>query len=356
VADAEGAFGGSVLLYGDHAVSVVKRRRDGFGPAAPLLVTRRDERVRDAALAGDGDAVVLTVRRRRVRATISTRAGVRRGPVAISGRQRNVLVPVLAVASDGTAVAAWQSRNARGWRVQAAVRRRGARRFGAPQSVSPTLVGRGDDVEPSIFAAAGGGGRAAIVWQSGARPLQLAYVDIANLPSGGVAVGGLHVAQGRVGAPLPAPEEISRGGQGLTSGTQLAVTFTAGGSAIVAWARPGEGPEQGGTLEVFSRGARAGFGAPQTLATGASDIALAGGPAASAAIAWKTTGLSGSVHAAVRPRTGGTFGPDTRLSGSAPGALSPSVAVAGTGEAIAAWDTLRRDGRYELMAALHRGG
>src|SRR5262249_60659430 len=96
------------------------------------------------------------------------------------------------------------------------------------------------------------------------------------------------------------------GGRGRSAGPQVAAAFSADGSATVAWAKPGNTYENGGTLEVFPRPAGGTFGAPQTLAQGAEGIAAAGGPTASAAIAWMTvTGKNPHSVDPSKPHQGG---------------------------------------------------
>ena len=162
--------------------------------------------------------------------------------------------------------------------------------------------------------------------------MQLAYLDMHF--SGRETGSSLHVSQGTTGAPLSAPAVLSRGGKGTSSGDQVAVAFSADGTATVAWAKPGARYEEGGTLEVFTRAPGAGFGAAQTLAQKAEGLALAGGPGGSAALAWMR---SHTIHAALRPQAGGPFGADTTVSDTSINGLWPTVAMTPTGEAIAAW-------------------
>jgi hypothetical protein len=111
---AHGAFGGSVWFGAfERAVSVAMRSGDGF--SVPTQITRSDpfEEVQDAGFADNGDGVVLTVRRhrpvRRIRATLVIAHRGRIAPRTISGTRRSASQPRLSVATDGTAVAAWQN-------------------------------------------------------------------------------------------------------------------------------------------------------------------------------------------------------------------------------------------------------
>ncbi len=164
--------------------------------------------------------------------------------------------------------------------------------------------------------------------------MQLAYLD--EHFSGHETGSSLRVAQGTAGAPLSAPAVLSAGGKGTSSGDQVAAAFSADGTATVAWAKPGDRYEDGGTLEVFTRAAGAGFGAAQTLAQHAEGLSLAGGPGASAALAWMASHV---VHAVTRPQAGGPFGADTTISDTSLNGLWPSIAVTPAGDAIAAWVT-----------------
>ena len=119
----------------------------------------------------DGNAVVLTVRKhkptQRIRATfVAGRRHAQRGPHDLH-HPHSSAAPTLAVAPDGSAVAAWQWHDATGWRVQAAVRRPGQPRFGKPQTISPPAPVIGAAVAAVINVAAGDGGRAAVTWQFG---------------------------------------------------------------------------------------------------------------------------------------------------------------------------------------------
>jgi hypothetical protein len=266
-----------------------------------------------------------------------------------------------------------------------AIRRPGQARFDRPQTVSPPApkVGR-LQTRPRFEVAAGDGGRAVMSWQIGGSPGLpesslhvrtagpdgvfgadqelagaggLADVGLAVAPTGAVQVAyldehlsgkegpsSLHVAQGTVDAPLSPPATLSTGGKGITSGTQVAAAFSADGSATVAWAKPGPRYEEGGALEVFTRPGAGAFGPAQTLAQGAQGLVLAGGPGASAALAWMQEtqhpkSVSYAIHASTRPQAGGPFGADQTISDTALNGLWPSIAINSAGDAIAAWVT-----------------
>ncbi len=367
---AQAAFDGSVLTgWLEPQASLSKR----LGPPAPITTADPFEKVWDGGLDSDGNAIVVTVRKhkpvQRIRAIIG---GTRR---TISDNTHSATQPTLAVAPDGTAVAAWSWHDPAGWRAQVAIRRPGQPRFDKPQTVSPPAPNR---QRPFVRVAAGDGGRAVLTWQvqTGAEaPLHVltagenatfgadqvlagggrwADVSLAVGAGGAVQVAylgnttgptALRVASGTAGTPLGEPVVLATGGKGTSSGTQVASAFSADGTATVAWGKPGSSYEDGGTLEVYTRppGA-AGFGPAQTLAEQAHGIVLAGGPGSSAALAWMTSEerpdhLHWTVHASTRPQAGGAFGADQAISDPAKASLWPSIAVTPKGEAIAAWVT-----------------
>jgi hypothetical protein len=405
---ASGAFGGSVLTgWLQPTVSLAARSGDGFGPLRPLTVADPFERVWDAGLSDEGDAIVVTLRKhtptQRIRATFVAAGGARSGPVTISDGSHSAAQPQLDVAADGTAVAAWQWHDRTGWRVQAAIRRPGETRFDRPQTVSPpapVLAGR--QQRPWIHVAAGIGGRAVLTWQIGgdfrlpesslhihtagtdgvfgpdrqladaggladvglavsrSGEVQVAYVD--EHFSGHEAQVKLHVAQGVAGDSLSDPVILSRGGKGISSGSQVAAAFSQDGSATVAWAKPSDRNEEGGALETFTRAAGGAFGGPQQIAGDAEGIVLAGGPGASAALSWMrgthtANRLDWTVHAATRPSSGGPFASEETISATDRNALWPSIAMTPSGDAIAAWITnTDGSGGGQVAAAVHRAG
>jgi hypothetical protein len=402
---AAGAFGGSVLTgWLEPTVSLSVRDGETFGPLKAITVADPYEKAWNAGLAANGDAIVLTLRKhkptQRIRATFVTAAGTRTGPVTISDRSHSATQPQLDVAADGTAVAAWQWHDRTGWRAQAAIRRPGQPRFDKPQTLSPPgpTIGRTQQ-RPWIHVAAGNAGRAVLTWQIGGsfelpesslhvlsagpdsvfgtdRELAdaggLADVGLAVAPSGDVQVAyldghysghegpsRLHVAQGVAGGALSGPAVLSTGGHGTSSGSQVAAAFSQGGTATVAWAKPGDEYEHGGALEVFTRPAGGAFGGAQQVAADAQGVVLAAGPGASATLSWMhgtrtANHLAWSVHAATRPNAGGPFGDDETISAADRNALWPSVAMTPAGDAVAAWVTnTDGSGGGQVAAALH---
>lgn len=364
--------------------SLAKRSGDTFTTPKPLTAADPYEKVWTSALDAKGGAVVLTVRRhkpfQRVRATLVAPDGKRGPTLTISENTHSAAQPVLSVAPDGTAVAGWVWHDPAGWRAQVAVRRPGQARFDAPQTISPPAQGTGKwQPRPFVNVAAGDGGRAVATWQVGGdaqlpeSPLHvrttgadavfgpdqelpdaggLADVGLAVDAQGNVLLGyldmhfsghegpsSLRVSQGTAGAPLSPPQVLSTGGKGTSSGDQVAAAYSADGTATLAWAKPGDTYEEGGTLEAFTRAPGGSFGAAQTLATGAQGVVLAGGPDGSAVLSWMQETSGHTVHAALRPRAGGPFGAAETISGDAKHALWPSVAMTPAGDAIAAWVT-----------------
>ena len=136
----------------------------------------------------------------------------------------------------------------------------------------------------------------------------------------------LRAASGTSGRPLPAPVVLARGGRGVNSGRTVVAAVPAEGGPIVAWLKPGDRNEEGGTLEVFAGGGQ------QVLA--ASRRWSRRWRAARAARRCSPGGAAGDeVHAATRPQAGGPFGPGVKLADGG----SPSVAMTPAGEAIALW-------------------
>ena len=105
---------------------------------------------------------------------------------------------------------------------------------------------------------AGGGRWADVALAVGAGgAVQVAYLGQTTGPTS------LRVASGHRRRAAPASRRCSpTGGKGTSSGTQVATAFSADGTATVAWGKPGNSYEEGGTLEVFTRAAgRRRFGA-----------------------------------------------------------------------------------------------
>jgi len=361
---AQAAFGGSVLTGWLEPTAAVSKQL-----GAPRAITAADpyETVWQGGLDKDGNAVVVTVRKhkpvQRVRAIFVSADGAKTPARTISQAGHSASGPVMDVAPDGTAAAVWAWHDPAGWRVQAAIRRPGQASFDPPQTLSgPGPVSGRYQSRPFTRIAAGTGGRAAISWQFGGSgdfpeaPLQVATAgtdakfgaaqalgpalgyadaDLAVSPAGTVEVAwldehftnhgpnpALRAASGAAGAPLGEPATLSTGGKGTSSGTQVATAFAADGTPIVAWAKPGDKYEDGGTLEVFRNGAE------QALAEHAEGLQLDGD-----ALAWMTHATGKwTVHASV------AGSPDTVISDPAHNALWPSIALTPTG-AIAAWVT-----------------
>ena len=131
-ATASGAFGGSAVAGEFEATaSIARRNGSGLAPFTPITAADPSETVGATGLADNGEAIVITVRRhrptRRIRATIVAPDGTRGVAHTISDPSHTSIRPDVAVAADGTAVAAWAWHDPDGWRVQAAVRRPGSR-------------------------------------------------------------------------------------------------------------------------------------------------------------------------------------------------------------------------------------
>src|SRR4051794_5846422 len=164
---AQAAYDGSVLTGWLKPTASLSKR---LGKPEPITAPDPFEKVWEGGLDADGNAVILTVRKhapyQHVRATFVAFDGTRTAPRTISAPGRSAAGPQLAVAPDGTAVAAWAWHDPAGWRAQVAIRRPGQNSFDKPQTVSPPApTSGGYQTRPFPRLAAGTGGRAALTWQ-----------------------------------------------------------------------------------------------------------------------------------------------------------------------------------------------
>lgn len=382
------AFGGGVGIgdFANPGVMVASRVGDTFGPARIVYTPVRGEFVWTTGSDGAGDSVVLTVRRhlpyQRVRAVLVSPTGVATAPRTISGVGHSAAGPMLAVAADGSAVAAWAWHDKPGWRVQAAIKPAGGT-FGPAVTLSDP-----DATRPFIDTAAGRGGAAAVSWHFGGsdkhpdEPLHVAsasagghfstpttFTDAGDFADVGLGVsdagdvvvafepeyyldhGGngsarLIVATGSAGRPLSAAHQLGIGGRDFLDEVTPAVAFTADGDALIAWISPTPAGNGAANLSVFTRAAgQAAFGAPQVLSSATVNPAgatLAGGPGGRAVVAWfeRPHGAkypSLSIHAAVRGLGGGAFGPESQVNPAGEVGLWPSAALTPTGDAVLTW-------------------
>src|SRR3954452_17317740 len=157
--------GGAFTPWNPDGVALAPREGDGFGAAKPAFTPVQYEKVWGAGLDSRGAGLIVTLRRhapyQRVRASFRSADGAVTPAKTISAKGHSASGPSLAVARDGSAVAAWAWHDPAGCVVQAATRPAGGQ-FGAPQTLSSAQVSR-----PFITLAVGEGGDAVAAWQYG---------------------------------------------------------------------------------------------------------------------------------------------------------------------------------------------
>ena len=157
---------------GANALSSIRRRaaRPGaaFGPSRALMGPAAGARPVDAGVAADGSGVIIVQARRSVRAVAFGPSGALGAPAALSAPGARADFAASAVAPSGAAVVVWfRHRGAGRWRLEAATREPGARRFGPPEPVS-AFVRR--PCCTSVSVAIGERGDAVVTWSSTSRP------------------------------------------------------------------------------------------------------------------------------------------------------------------------------------------
>lgn len=229
--------------------------------------------------------------------------------------------PSVAVDARGGAVLAWsESRAGRARRIVAALRSP-AGRWRRPQ-----VIGRTGKSFPAPAAAIARTGEAVVVWRYDGR-LQAAF-----RPAGHTTFGAARF---------------------LGRGAHQRVAYDAARRTHLVYAPLTPGPVAYRT----SPPGRRRFGARRAVAPAAAssfpDLALA--PDGTVAVAWRGSPVPsaedfpGAIAVAARP-PGGRFGPASVVSGSVPGD-SPSVAIAPSGEIVAAWRRLGARERSETVFA-----
>jgi len=423
VALPQGAVG-TLSGYGDGAavghgyinlVGAVRRTGTTINPPFTTQIGDAYEHSVSVEQSGSGQLTALARRQRprlpfRVRATLVSADGATKiGPFTLSPSKRSAVNPVLSVARDGTAIAAWAYRDSAttGWYVQAAVRKPGQTRFAPAQALSaaPTteIASR-----PEIRVSAGNGGHAAVTWfypsldytaaaptdvplivrtssQDGGFTEPQAFtgfgsrpgVSMAYSPSGaeltlGLARSGndsthqtatVAVTVGASGSPLPAPVQLSAGGEGFAAPPALA--YGADGSEVLGWIQPSNLNGPGGKLLVATRSAGGVFGALEPLASVPENpeyLRVAAGPGGKAVLAWEryvrplpakygTTPLY-SVYASVRADAASPFGPAEQISTDGDSVSNPDIVVTDNGDTVAAFKTWDNS-RYEMTLLKH---
>jgi hypothetical protein len=382
------AAGGTVLYAGeDGSIQGAARTALAFAPPTTLFRPPASEHVAAFDLAQDGGAVILTLRRtaphQRVRARFRRPDGTLSVPQTISGPGHPARQPSLAVAPNGSAVAAWAWHDRPGWRVQAATRPAGGV-FGRAQTLSAANRSR-----PFIEVAVGPRGDAAVAYQFGgsfmepekrlavttaaagrlftparARRDSGSHADTALAVSatGEVLVayepnyyldraerepGLLIVARGQAGQPLGASLQLDRVRRSDAQLGAVGAAFTGAGDAIVAWVRD-DGTQVFGEARVAAYVRPAGsadFAPGRPLSTqhrAPGGVVVAGGGDHRAVVAWfdddpRAGHVAQVVRAAIRPAQGGAFSAPAALSPAGVIGLWPSVAITASGDTLATW-------------------
>src|SRR4051794_28095829 len=324
-----GPGGGAFTPWDPDTVALSAREGAGFAKASTAFTPVEFEKVWAAGLNAQGEGVVLTLRKhkpyQRVRASFRTASGDVSPAATISAKGHSASSPGLAVASDGSAIAAWAWHDPAGWVVQAATRPAGGR-FGPAQTLSRPTRWR-----PFVALAVAAGGEAVAAWQLGGD-----YRDPEEP---------LMYAIAPAGAPFGATATLGDGG----GHADLALAAAPDGSMLAAWV-PTYYLDKGDTtpakLLVADRAPGGAFGPARTLATGGPGFVDQGGPAAAftsdggALVAWaRPTGeghTNGVVEAFARP-AGGDFGGAEQLGDPARSPAGLRLAAGRHGEAVLVW-------------------
>ena len=339
------------------SVRVRSAAADGpLGPWRTVVRAAEGERVMDAGVGAGGRGIAVVQRGRTLR--VVTLAGR-----AVASADADFAAS--AVAPSGAAIVVWfRHREDRRWRLEASIRDARARRFGAPQPLSP-FVRRACCT--TVSAAIGQRGRAVVTWTSTSRPavwaalrtpgrafgraqrLTASAADAPKAVVGGVAAvlystqhvplrpsDGLQLRRATGGRLGPA-EHVNPGG-GVTVAD---AAVTAAGGIAVAWidrvhgdrvhlseARPA-GP-LGATAELGSDVS------PRALAIDADDDGRA-------VVAWSQRVGAAREQVTATTRAAGTaaFGPAANL-GHASIAAEPRQVQLASGGAVLVWNTARR--------------
>src|SRR4051812_8348833 len=380
-----GPGGGAFTPWDPDTVALAARDGRTFAKATTAFTPVEFEKVWAAGLDAAGEGVVLTLRKhkpyQRVRASLRSKDGAVTPATTISAKGHSASSPSLAVARDGSAIAAWAWHDPAGWVVQAATRPAGGR-FGAPQTLSQPTKWR-----PFVTLAIGEGGEGVAGWQLGGdyrdpeEPLSYATAHVgqpfgaaAKLGDGGghadlalaVAPDGamlaawtptyylgkgdsepakLVVADRAPGQPFGAPRTLTTGGPGFVDQGGPDAAFTSDGGALVAWVRPTSAGHTKGVVEAFARPPGGDFDAGQQLSDPSrspAGVELAAGRHGEAALVWWDAVYRNGVKPDLRVRASTRAAHDTwrapvQVSPDGQIALWPDVAVDDAGEVLAGW-------------------
>jgi hypothetical protein len=352
---------GRAFVVDTSASSVRVRSAAPDGPLGPWRTVVRaaeGERIMDAGLSAGGRGIAVVQRGRTVR--FLTFAGR-----LVGGGEADFAAS--AVAPSGAAIVVWfRHRDDRRWRLEASIRDAGARRFGAPQPLSP-FIRRACCT--TVSAAIGQRGRAVVTWTSASRPavwaalrgpghafgraqrLAASAADAPKAVVGGVAAvlystqhvplrptDGLQLRRATSGRFGSAEHVNPRGGVTIAD-----ASVTAAGHIAVAWVDKVHGDRvhvsearPGGSLAATAE-----LGndvSPRALAVDADDEGRA-------VVAWseRATATREQITAATRSAGGAPFGPAAGLGHAWPTAEPEQARLAPNG-AVLLWkhDTARR--------------
>jgi len=354
--------------------------------AAPVSALTGTSYERAPTVGFDGRGLSVTVVQRshapyrRARAVIQRADGAYLGAVTLSAKGHSAGIPTVAVARDGSAVAAWRWYDGTVWIAQAALRPAGGV-FGPPIDLPAT---HGDTRGGNAFApkvSVSPGGRVALAWESdgelravtgttsGLGAPQLVGTYRPNYGPFAVAVGDtgraivtwvdVLYARGDSDGPdgPPTTTKVALSGpdgafapaepfpfDGSVGDDGPAVAVTSDGTALLGIAATISNHH--GALYTASAPPEGSMGAAAKVAdTGTYTVSphLSAGPAGDALLTYTVDaesadgdGIVSVVNVARRP-AGGAFGPSVALSDPAEEALDPVAALGPAGRAIVSW-------------------
>jgi hypothetical protein len=330
-------FGDAIVVWhefhGTDSVHAAIRPRGGhFGKLVTLAGTGAP-RSPEVAFDRAGDAFVLwsvdAAGRHGVQLAIRRRRGRFGAPAMLSAGQGDADSPRLAVDARGDVVAVWRQCNddefecgdTGNWLIRAVYRPTGGP-AGPPVTLSAP---GGDGVDPAV--AIGGTGDAVVLWDRSDNEMN-------TVESSRRLAGGAFSAVTTLAAPARNPEVVMDGD----------------GDAVAGWLREaGPDLEQAIVQTAVRPSGGSGFGAAQTVtgSENAANLALAMNPRGAAVAAWQHCSSGAdpcphfSIHAATRPPDG-TFGAPVTISPRPQGAFFPTLGINPAGDAVAAWDHIRR--------------
>ncbi|MCC6831102.1 MAG: choice-of-anchor C family protein [Thermoleophilia bacterium] len=238
-------------------------------------------------------------------------------PTALTSGGPDPQAPVLAVAADGTAVAAWVRSDGGAIRIQTAVRSASGT-WGATTYAS---VGPGAN-NPVV--AIDASGNAVAAWEQNGI-LSARY------------------SGGSWSTPVPV---------GASGAQQAAIAMNAGGETVVAWKRTDGAKTR---IETVNRSGAGAWSAVTILSAAGQDAQqpdVAVSPAGAMTAAWsRSDGTNLVIQTAERP-AGGAWGPATTRSAAGGDAVVPRLAAHADGAVVAAWS--RNDGTANRVQVIER--